>query len=92
MNTDGTKSTKEWTTEAATMQQLTTSGTSSKGTCPANDAEIAGYAVTSMAARVFTWIPGMRPLNSPIPAPARTAARQIAARYGSMEHVLLTCS
>ena len=92
MNTDGTKSTKEWTTDAATMQQLTTNGTSSTDTCPANDADMAGYAVTSMAARVFTWIPGTRPLNSPMPAPAIMAARQIATRYGSMEHVSLTCS
>lgn len=37
-----------------------------------------------MAARVFTWIPGARPLNRPSPAPRTDMTMHTPARTGSM--------
>ena len=84
MNTDGTKSTKECTTDADMMQQHTAAAAPSAPRWPENAAERADCEARSIAARVLTWIPGAMPLKSPRPAPASVIARQNPTRVGSM--------
>ena len=84
MKTDGTKSTNECTTDADIMQQQTAIDAPSASRRPDTADTIAGCAVRSIAARVFTWIPGASPLNSPIPAPAIVMTMQNPTSTGSM--------
>ena len=69
MNTDGTKSMNEWTTDADMMQQHTTAETYSGSTSPDKADSIAGYDTSMMDASVLTWIPGTSPVNVPRDAP-----------------------
>lgn len=82
MNTEGTKSTNECTTDADMMQDPTAIAAQSSGRAPS----IAGYAASMTAARVLTWIPGTMPLNVPMAHPARDMATHTATTVGSMAH------
>lgn len=82
MNTEGTKSTNEWTTDAAMMQHPTAMAEDAGSIFSMSS--MAGYDARSSAARVFTWIPGTRPLNVPMAQPDTASAMQIAKRVGSM--------
>ena len=69
MKTDGTKSTKEWTTAADMMHEETMIGTFDEDVNDTMKDSIAGYDTSISEARVFTWIPGVNPVKVPIREP-----------------------
>lgn len=82
MNTEGTKSTYEWTTDADITQQATATAESdgSRGII----ASMAGYDASSSAASVLTCMPGTIPLNVPMAQPSSAISTHNAVRVGSM--------
>lgn len=82
MNTDGTKSTNEWTTDAA-MTQHPAAMAACSGSSGSN-AWMEALKASIIAARVLTWMPGTMPLNRPMRHPAAAMPMQIAIIAGSM--------
>ena len=82
MNTDGTKSTNEWTTDAAMMQHPAAMAACSGSS--GSNAWMEALKASIIAARVLTWMPGTMPLNRPMRHPAAAMPMQIAIIAGSM--------
>ncbi len=87
MNTDGTKSRKECTTEADIMQQHTATDAPYAPAAGSSTDSMAGYAASRTDAKVLTWIPGTIPLKAPMQEPANERATHIRMSPGSTERV-----